>query len=151
MGCYIRLLCPWDFLGKSTGVGCHILLQGTFQPRDQTQVSHIVDRCFTIWATREVTFTATQRSEQQEEVLQPGTGGTSVEGCVTEAGAWCRPAEAAQAECCLSGRKLGPRKSPGRYGGIIPQGALPGFSLISPSSFHQCLPLAELTQSQLLK
>ena len=24
------------------------------QPRDQTQVSHIVDRCFTIWATREV-------------------------------------------------------------------------------------------------
>ena len=23
-----RLLCPWDFLGKSTGVGCHFLLQG---------------------------------------------------------------------------------------------------------------------------
>ena len=22
-----RLLCPWDFLGKSTGVGCHCLLQ----------------------------------------------------------------------------------------------------------------------------
>ena len=22
-----RLLCPWDFLGKSTGVGCHRLLQ----------------------------------------------------------------------------------------------------------------------------
>ena len=22
-----RLLCPWDFLGKSTGVGCHFLLQ----------------------------------------------------------------------------------------------------------------------------
>ena len=21
-----RLLCPWDFLGKSTGVGCHFLL-----------------------------------------------------------------------------------------------------------------------------
>ena len=129
MGCYIRLLRPWDFLGKSTGVGCHILLQGTSQPRDQTQVSHIVDRCFTIWATREVTFTATQRSEQQEKVLQPGTGGTSVEGWVTEAGAWCRPAEAAQAECCLSGQKLRPWKSPGCYGGIIPQGAL-----ASPSS-----------------
>ena len=26
----IRLLCPWDFLGKSTGVGCHFLLQGIF-------------------------------------------------------------------------------------------------------------------------
>ena len=22
-----RLLCPWDFLGKNTGVGCHFLLQ----------------------------------------------------------------------------------------------------------------------------
>ena len=25
-----RLLRPWDFLGKSTGVGCLFLLQGTF-------------------------------------------------------------------------------------------------------------------------
>ena len=25
-----RLLCAWDFLGKSTGVGCHFLLQGIF-------------------------------------------------------------------------------------------------------------------------
>ena len=25
-----RLLCPWDFLDKSTGVGCHFLLQGIF-------------------------------------------------------------------------------------------------------------------------
>ena len=24
-----RLLCPWDFPGKSTGVGCHCLLQGS--------------------------------------------------------------------------------------------------------------------------
>ena len=24
-----RLLCPWDFLAKSTGMGCHFLLQGT--------------------------------------------------------------------------------------------------------------------------
>ena len=41
-----RLLRPWDFLGKSTGVGCRFLLQGTSRPRDWTQVSHIVDRCF---------------------------------------------------------------------------------------------------------
>ena len=26
----IRLLYPWDFLGKSTGVGCHFLLQRIF-------------------------------------------------------------------------------------------------------------------------
>ena len=25
-----RLLCPWDFLGKSPRVGCHFLLQGIF-------------------------------------------------------------------------------------------------------------------------
>ena len=25
-----RLLCPWDFLGKNTGVGCHFLLHGIF-------------------------------------------------------------------------------------------------------------------------
>ena len=25
-----RLLCPWDFLGKNTVVGCHFLLRGIF-------------------------------------------------------------------------------------------------------------------------
>ena len=25
-----RFLCPWDFSGKNTGVGCHFLLQGIF-------------------------------------------------------------------------------------------------------------------------
>ena len=25
-----RPLCPWDFLGKNTGVSCHLLLQGFF-------------------------------------------------------------------------------------------------------------------------
>ena len=25
-----KLLCPWDFLGKNTGAGCHFLLQGIF-------------------------------------------------------------------------------------------------------------------------
>ena len=28
--------------------------RGSFQPRDQTRFSHIVGRCFTVWATREV-------------------------------------------------------------------------------------------------
>ena len=28
-----RLLCPWDFPGKNTGVGCHFLLQGSFLTR----------------------------------------------------------------------------------------------------------------------
>jgi len=30
-GLSTRLLCPWDSPGKSTGMGCHVLLQGIFQ------------------------------------------------------------------------------------------------------------------------
>ena len=36
-----RLLCPQNFPGKNTRVGCHFLLQGCSQPRDQTYVSWI--------------------------------------------------------------------------------------------------------------
>ena len=31
-----RLLCPWNFPGKNTGVGCHALLQGIFPTQDRT-------------------------------------------------------------------------------------------------------------------
>ena len=43
-----RLLLPWDFPGKSTGVGCHLLLQGIFptQGSDRSQVPCIVGRHF---------------------------------------------------------------------------------------------------------
>ena len=42
-----------DSLGKNTGVGCYVILQGSSQPRDQTQVSHIASEFFTIWDMRE--------------------------------------------------------------------------------------------------
>ena len=42
-----------DSPGKNTGLGCYALLQGSSQPRHQTQVSHIAGRFFTIWATKE--------------------------------------------------------------------------------------------------
>ena len=29
-----RLLCPWDFPGKNTGVDCHFLLQGIFSTKE---------------------------------------------------------------------------------------------------------------------
>ena len=45
-----------DSPGKNTGVGCHALLWGSSQPRNLTQVSHIADRFFTIWATREAQY-----------------------------------------------------------------------------------------------
>ena len=36
-----KLLCPWDFSGKSTGVGCHFLLQGTFPTQESNpRLSH---------------------------------------------------------------------------------------------------------------
>ena len=40
-----RFLCPWDSLGKNTGVGCHALLQGVFQLRNQTHVTTNLLRC----------------------------------------------------------------------------------------------------------
>ena len=46
-------LCLWDFPGKDIGAGSHPLLQGIFRPRDQSWVSHIAGRFFTIWATWE--------------------------------------------------------------------------------------------------
>ena len=36
---HTRLLCPRDFWGKNTGVGCHFLLQGISWPRDQIHIS----------------------------------------------------------------------------------------------------------------
>ena len=37
--CLPRLLCPWNFSGKNTGVSCHFLLQGIFPTQGLTQVS----------------------------------------------------------------------------------------------------------------
>ena len=48
-----KLLYPWNYPGKNTGVGNHSLFQGIFLTRDQTLVSCIAGRLFTIWATRE--------------------------------------------------------------------------------------------------
>ena len=45
------LLCPWNSLGKNTGVGCHFLLQGSSWPRDWTCASWsscIAGRFFTM-------------------------------------------------------------------------------------------------------
>ena len=43
-----------DSPGKNTGVVCHALLQGSSQCRDQTQVSHIAGRFFTVGATTDL-------------------------------------------------------------------------------------------------
>ena len=45
------LYSPWNSPGQNTGVGNLFLLQGSSQPRDRTQVSHIAGGFFTNWAT----------------------------------------------------------------------------------------------------
>ena len=47
-----QLLFPWNSPGKNNGVGCHSLIQGSSQPRDQTEVSCTAGRVFTNWATK---------------------------------------------------------------------------------------------------
>ena len=59
LGC-VRICDPMDCIVH--GILQAIILEwvvfpfskGSSQQRDQTQVSRIVDRCFTVWATREV-------------------------------------------------------------------------------------------------
>ena len=51
--CELHGLYSWNSSGQNTGVGSLSLLQGSSQPRDQTQVSCIVVGFFTNWATRE--------------------------------------------------------------------------------------------------
>ena len=49
-----RLLCPWDFPGKNTGVGSHSLLQGIFPTQGSYPGSpRITGSFFTVWATKE--------------------------------------------------------------------------------------------------
>ena len=48
-----RPICPWDFPGKNTGVGCHFLLQGIFLTK---RLNPCLLHCRPIlycWATRE--------------------------------------------------------------------------------------------------
>ena len=46
-----RLLCPWDFPGKSTGVGCHCLLQFCSEPSTNF---NLLNPCNTTSGRREV-------------------------------------------------------------------------------------------------
>ena len=44
----VRLLCPWDFLGKNAGVGCHFLLQGALpDPGIEPMSPTLASRFFT--------------------------------------------------------------------------------------------------------
>ena len=57
-----RLLCPWNSLGKNTGVRCHSLLQGIFPTQGLNPGFCITGRFFIFWATREVVVGSVQFS-----------------------------------------------------------------------------------------
>ena len=48
-----RLLCPWDFPGKNTGVGCHFPFQGIFPPQGSNLRLLIGRQILYHWATME--------------------------------------------------------------------------------------------------
>ena len=56
----VRLLCPWDFPGNNTAVGCLFLLQGIFPTQGSN--THLLQPCISRWilgqwATWEAPFT----------------------------------------------------------------------------------------------
>ena len=52
------LLCPWNFPGKTTGVGSHSLFQGVFPTQGLNPGLLHCSRFFTLWATREAPITS---------------------------------------------------------------------------------------------
>ena len=48
-----RLLCPWGFPGRNTGVDCYFLLREIFATGGQTHTSCVVWQVLYRWATRE--------------------------------------------------------------------------------------------------
>ena len=53
----IRLLCPWDFPGKSTGVGWHLLLQVIFPTQGFNPGLLNCRQMLYVWATKEAPCT----------------------------------------------------------------------------------------------
>ena len=50
---FVRFLCPWDFTGKNTWVGCHFLLQEVFQTQGSNLNLLYSRRILYHWATWE--------------------------------------------------------------------------------------------------
>ena len=49
----VRLLCPWNFLGRNTGVGCYVLLQGIFRSQGTNPRILHCKEILNFWTTRE--------------------------------------------------------------------------------------------------
>ena len=61
------------FQATVMGVDCHFLFyRGSSQPRDRTRVSHIVNRCLTVWATTKASAQQKKPSTKWKGNLQNG-------------------------------------------------------------------------------
>ena len=63
-----RLLCPWDFPGKNTGVRCHFFLQGIF--RNQGSNQHLL--CLLHWQVDSFTTSATWEAHPRLQSFSRG-------------------------------------------------------------------------------
>ena len=63
-----RLLCPWNFPGKNTWVGCHFLLQRNF-PTQGSNLGLLLCRRIIIWATRESQIKLEESSIQRASLV----------------------------------------------------------------------------------
>ena len=82
-----RLLCPWDFSGKSTGVGCHFLLQDAFKWKvflvhwgkakvyECSQMTNFYPTELNTWSATDLPapqlLTDSMRSQRQDELIIP--------------------------------------------------------------------------------
>ena len=65
------LFCPWNSLGKNTGVNSHSPFRGFSLTQDWTQISHIAFRFFTIGDTRKACSLLILWATLKETVLSP--------------------------------------------------------------------------------
>ena len=98
-----RRLCPWDFPGKNTGVGCHFLLQGIFLTQGSNLHILLDWQILYHWATREAQLSRGWDPSPKKWFL-PGYGG---------GGTW--PGVAVRhKEAVLNTPTMAPHQSPGK-------------------------------------
>ena len=69
-----KLLCPWDFPGKTTAVGCHFLLQGIFLTQGSNLYLLLGSRILYCWAIREASLNNLSLLFQPTPALLPHVG-----------------------------------------------------------------------------
>ena len=102
-------LCPWDCLGKNTGVGSHFYPRGSSQLRDWTRGSCLAGGFFTIWATWEAPFLPS-RSKSASLIFHISVNGNSILLVL-----WAQTSQLSLTPLCLSHPTSNPLGNPTRF------------------------------------